>query len=92
MGINLAARLSDGLGLAQGLAGRLMRDFAAAGLPVACPYPLETLAGAMGRDKKAEGGRVHFVLLRGVGDVVIIDLTVEEALRTLQGGAADKRL
>lgn len=92
MGINLAARLSDGLGLAQGLAGRLMRDFAAAGLPVACPYPLETLAEAMGRDKKAEGGRVHFVLLRGVGDVVIIDLTVEEALRTLQGGAADKRL
>jgi 3-dehydroquinate synthetase len=84
MGIILAAQLSDGLGVSDGLALRLAADFAAAGLPTQCPYPLETLAGAMDKDKKAEGTRVHFVLAERIGSVVIRDLSVEEALNSLK--------
>ena len=45
MGIVLAARLSDALGVSAGLEARLAADFAAAGLPTQAPYPVETLAG-----------------------------------------------
>ena len=83
MGLVLAARLSDALGVSAGLAARLTADFAAVGLPAACPYPLAALAGAMDKDKKAEGDKVHFVLAERIGSVVIRDLTVAEALNAL---------
>ena len=83
MGMVLAARLSDALGVSAGLEVSLTQDFAAAGLPAQCPYPLETLAGAMDKDKKAEGGLVHFVLPERIGSVIIRDLSVEEALNHL---------
>ena len=83
MGMILAARLSDALGVSAGLAARLTADFAAVGLPTACPYPLDALAGAMDKDKKAEGACVHFVLPERIGSVVIRDLTVAEALNAL---------
>ena len=83
MGIVLAARLSDALGVSAGLEARLTADFAAAGLPTRAPYPVETLAGAMDKDKKAEGSLVHFVLAERIGSVLIRDLTVAEALKAL---------
>ena len=83
MGMILAARLSDALGVSAGLAARLTADFAAVGLPTTCPYPLDILAGAMDKDKKAEGSLVHFVLPERIGSVVIRDLTVAEALNAL---------
>ena len=83
MGMILAARLSDRLGVSAGLEARLTADFAAVGLPTACPYPLDALAGAMDKDKKAEGALVHFVLAERIGSVVIRDLTVAEALNAL---------
>ena len=82
-GIILAARLADALGMSAGLEARLTADFSAAGLPVTCPYPPETLAEAMDKDKKAEGGLVHFVLPERIGSVVIRDLSVREALKAL---------
>ena len=82
-GIILAARLADALGVSAGLEARLTADFSAAGLPVTCPYPPETLAEAMDKDKKAEGGLVHFVLPERIGSVVIRDLSVREALKAL---------
>ncbi len=84
MGMILAARLSDAMGLSTGMEARLTQDFTTVGLPVACPYPLETLAAAMDKDKKAEGGLVHFVLPERIGSVVIRDLTVDEAIKTLK--------
>ena len=84
MGIVLAARLSDALGVSEGMEARLRRDFRASGLPVDCPYPTETLAGAMDRDKKAEGGLVHFVLPARIGTVIIRDLSVAQALNALK--------
>ena len=83
MGIILAARLSDALGVSAGLEAVLTRDFAAVGLPVASPYPVGTLAGAMDKDKKAEGGLVHFVLPERIGSVLLRDLPVALAINTL---------
>ena len=73
MGIILAARLSEGLGLAQkGLAAGLKADFDAVGLRTDCPYGIDELAAAMKKDKK--DGR--FILLKGIGQPVIT--TVKE--------------
>ncbi|MBQ3765698.1 MAG: 3-dehydroquinate synthase [Bacteroidales bacterium] len=83
MGMVLAARLGDALGVSAGLEARLTADFAAVGLPVASPYLLETLAEAMDKDKKAEGGLVHFVLAERIGSVVLRDLPVAEAINLL---------
>ena len=83
MGMILAARLSDRLGVSAGLEARLTADFSAVGLPTQSPYPLETLADAMDKDKKAEGGLVHFILPARIGSVLQRDLTVAEALKAL---------
>ena len=73
MGIIIAARLSEGLGLAQkGLAAGLKADFEAVGLRTDCPYGIDELASAMKKDKK--DGR--FILLKGIGQPVIT--TVKE--------------
>lgn len=62
------------------LRARLARDFSRCGLPTECPFLPESLSGAMKKDKKAENGIVHFVLIRAIGDVRIVDLPVERAV------------
>jgi 3-dehydroquinate synthetase len=42
------------------------------------------MAEVMKKDKKAEGGKVHFVLPYAVGDVRIVDLTVDEVIRIME--------
>jgi 3-dehydroquinate synthetase len=42
------------------------------------------MAGIMKKDKKAEGRKVHFVLPKAIGDVEIVDLTVEEVVALLK--------
>ena len=76
MGIILAARLGESLGLSTiGLSRQLKADFEAAGLPTDCPYPLETLKDAMAKDKKAlGGGRVKFVIPVTPGEVVFHEM------------------
>lgn len=64
----------------ESLSSRLARDFSRCGLPTECPFPPESLSGAMKKDKKAENGIVHFVLIRAIGDVRIVDLTVDSAV------------
>lgn len=59
---------------------RFEDDFLAVGLPINCPYKMEDMVEAMSKDKKAEGGKIHFVLPASVGDVRIVDLTLEEVL------------
>lgn len=65
---------------AESLSSRLARDFSRCGLPTECPFPPESLSGAMKKDKKAKNGIVHFVLIRAIGDVRIVDLPVESAV------------
>lgn len=62
------------------LKARLVRNFSRCGLPTECPFPPESLSGAMKKDKKAENGIVHFVLIRAIGDVRIVDLPVESVV------------
>lgn len=75
IGIIQAARISEELGIAaQGLAERLVEDFRACRLPVELPCRAELLEQAIWKDKKAERGIIHFVLIKDIGTVIIKDL------------------
>lgn len=77
IGIAMAARLSVALGIASPQTETaVLKSLKACALPTECPFPMGSLLGAMTKDKKAEGGRVHFILIRSIGDVIIRDLTV----------------
>ncbi|MCQ2147900.1 MAG: 3-dehydroquinate synthase [Bacteroidales bacterium] len=85
IGMILAARLSENLSIAPaGFADKLLADFKQCGLPTELPFAMDSLPSAMEKDKKAEGGKVHFVLMGGVGDVRIQSMTVSEAMASLK--------
>jgi len=85
MGMVLAAKLSEKVGVAKdNLAAKLANNLAACGLPTESPYSLDELAEAMTRDKKAEEGKIHFVLIQDIGDVILKDLSVDEAIKLLE--------
>lgn len=80
MGMIMAAQLSEAAAVAQqGLARRLEQDFARVGLPTQCPYPAQSLLDAMAKDKKAAGGKVKFVLPVCPGEVVLKEMSVDQA-------------
>ena len=77
-GMALAFRFSAAQGHCSGQdAGRAGRAIGAAGLPTtiaeAMPGPVsaERLVGHMAQDKKAEGGRLTFILARGIGEAFV---------------------
>ena len=85
IGIILAARFSEIKYLTKkGFADSLKADFDACGMPVNCPFKVRELAGAMRKDKKAEGEIVHFVLPFGIGHVETRDLRPEEVVSLLE--------
>lgn len=89
-GMVLAARLSQRLGLisAQDVA-RVSTLLTSAGLPVAAPdFGLERYLELMGHDKKVEGGRIRFVLLKRIGEAFVTDQVTGEALAHILGAAA----
>ena len=70
MGIILAAEKAEKDGVAEkGLARALRADFQSLGLPTECPFG--NLEEAMKKDKKAEGGKVRFVLPVKPGEVIV---------------------
>ena len=82
-GMILAARLS---GLDAASIERLQRLVAAAGLPVAPPdLAPSAWRAAMGMDKKIEGKRLRFVLLRALGDCYVTADYDERRLAALIG-------
>ena len=84
LGMVYAARLSEKLGMAEeGFAAALERDLDSCLLLVICPYGVRDMAEAMRKDKKAEEGKVHFILPRAIGDVTVHALTVDEAVALL---------
>ena len=84
VGILLAARLSEAMGLApKGLAALLEADWTACGLPTGVPFDPATLTAAMTKDKKAEGDTIHFVLLSSIGQVEIRKISAAEATALL---------
>ena len=75
VGMVQAALLSERLGVCQpGLADRLRADLQACGLPTELPCPESELEAALWKDKKAEKGILHFVLIKKIGKVIIKDL------------------
>ncbi len=87
MGVIFAARLADRLykyDEEKSVALKIETELWDCNIPAYCPYSIEEMAPAMTKDKKAEGGRIHFVIPRGIGDVVIEDLTVEEVIELLR--------
>ena len=85
LGLVYAARLAEKLELAEpGFAAAIEKDLDDSLLLIINPYSLERMAAAMRKDKKAEDGKVHFVLPRAVGDVVMKDMTVDEVLKILE--------
>jgi len=89
MGLVLAARLADRYFRKDKndpteLEAKISNDLWDADIPCYCPYTVEEMAETMKKDKKAEGGKIHFVLPKAVGDVKIVDLTVEEVIRLLK--------
>ncbi len=85
MGIMMAARLSHKVGLCPDpLDERLRDDFLSCGLRVDCPYSPKEILKVAKTDKKAEGDILHFVLLKGIGEVVVKDMKISEAIRALE--------
>lgn len=84
LGMVYAARLAEKLGMTvPGFAAALEFDLDSCLLLIINPYSIKDMSEAMRKDKKAEGGKVHFVLPRAVGDVIIHDMTVDEAVELL---------
>ena len=89
MGMVLAARLADRYyrndrNDPTELEGRISNDLWDSNIPCYCPYTIEEMAEIMKKDKKAEAGKVHFVLPKAIGEVEIVDLTVEQVCRLME--------
>ena len=91
IGIVMAARLAEKIAAAsvelnveKGLAERIERDFLACGLPVESPFRIEDMIDAMSKDKKAEDGKVHFILPLAIGEVVDYEMTLSQACALLK--------
>ena len=88
MGLVLAARLSDrvfhgDMDSPTSLESEVRENLSDCGLNPDCPFEVEEMADIMVNDKKAEAGKVHFVLMREIGDVTVYDLAVEEVCRLM---------
>lgn len=84
LGMVYAAQLAERLEMTEpGFAAAIERDLESCLLLIINPYSIKDMAEAMTKDKKAEDGKVHFILPRAVGDVVVHDMAVEEAVAVL---------
>ncbi|MBI5666625.1 MAG: 3-dehydroquinate synthase [Chloroflexi bacterium] len=86
VGLLAAARLSYALGLADAALPRRVQDILTRiGLPTRIEgFDADAIYAAMGTDKKWQAGRSRFVLLRGVGQPVIVeDVPRERVLSVL---------
>lgn len=88
MGLVMAARLSDrvfrgDMDTPTEMEGGLAIDLCDCGLFPQCPYDIEDMAEIMVKDKKAEGGKVHFILIREIGEVTSYAMAVDEVCRLM---------
>jgi 3-dehydroquinate synthase len=96
IGIVLAFDMSAALGLCPAEdASRVRRHFADIGLPTGLdaigprPWDAARLVDHMRHDKKVSGGRINFVLVRGIGQAFLSDdVATDAVVRHLQGAIA----
>ena len=86
-GMVLATKLSQRMGLlARHDVTRVIDILSRAGLPVVAPeFGVERYLALMGHDKKVEGGRIRFVLLKRLGDAFVADNVPADALNEVLG-------
>lgn len=87
-GMVIAARVSQKMGLvdADGVE-RTVKLLRRARLPVQGPkLGVDRYLELMGHDKKVEGGKIRFILLRSIGDAFISDGVPREVLSVVLGG------
>jgi 3-dehydroquinate synthase len=85
LGLVLACAISNALGIVRNdAAGRIRRLLLSFGLPVSLPSanPIE-LVSLMQRDKKATANRLTFILLKDIGQVIIVEDVAQELVRNL---------
>ncbi len=87
-GCALAFRFSARLGLCDGQdAERAGAAIRSAGLPASmaeirpAPFPAARLLEHMAQDKKAEGGKLNFILARGIGRAEVVKAVDPGAVR-----------
>lgn len=79
LGMLSAAELSKRRGLLDAEdVHRLKRLLHHLGLPVSMSVDQEKIREALHRDKKREGDGIHFVLLKGIGDVVVEEIAMHQ--------------
>jgi len=92
IGMALAFEISEDMGLCEGgAAERVSGHLSAAGLPVSVGSLAERTGGAlpsadqliglMAQDKKAKGGKLSFVLVRGIGETFTTDAVPPDHLK-----------
>jgi 3-dehydroquinate synthase len=87
-GMAIAARVSRHMGLVDSqCVARIDGLLRKARLPVRGPaLGADRYIELMGHDKKVEGGKMRFILLRGIGDAFISDAVPSDALYSVLGG------
>ncbi len=79
IGMVFAATLSEQRGLLQPQERQeLISLLHALDLPLQSFTPVEQVFHALARDKKRKGSHVHFVLMNGIGDVIVEAISLEE--------------
>jgi len=93
MGMVYAARRSEELDLApRGTAARVEALLDRFGLPTELPpFPREAYLAALRVDKKSQGGRIQYVVLRGIGRAQTLPLTAARILPPGRLGAPPRR-
>lgn len=85
IGIVFAAIISATLQTTENrIINRIIEDFASCGLPTSSPFSTRTLLPALFKDKKAEKGIIHFILIEDIGKVVIKDINAEDAVSMIE--------
>ncbi|MCF0174449.1 MAG: 3-dehydroquinate synthase [Bacteroidales bacterium] len=80
IGLVLSAETSVRLGICKspGIVEVIKKKLLSYGLPVDCPYSKPDMLAAICNDKKMEGGKIHFIAIRNLFDVV--DVLIEPEL------------
>jgi 3-dehydroquinate synthase len=86
-GMVIAARVSQKMGLLDASSvERAMQLLRRARLPVQGPaLGVDRYLELMGHDKKVEGGKIRFILLRSIGDAFISDAVPRKVLEDVLG-------
>lgn len=79
MGIMTALRMGEHLRLTpSGTSDRVGQVLKGVGLPLEAPVAAGAILEAVSQDKKQRAGRIHFILLRSIGDGFVHPMTAEE--------------